>query len=49
MTADYLFHVQNRQMPLRCQASTVAGCTTWSAAGRAIASTATPTADDRRW
>ena len=27
-----LFHVQNRRKPRRCQASTVAGCTTWSAA-----------------
>ena len=27
-----LFHVQNRREPRRCQASTVAGCTTWSAA-----------------
>ena len=28
----WLFHVQNRRKPRRCQASTVAGCTTWSAA-----------------
>lgn len=27
-----LFHVQNRRKPRRCQASTVAGCTIWSAA-----------------
>jgi hypothetical protein len=27
-----LFHVQNRRKPRRCQASTVAGWTTWSAA-----------------
>jgi len=27
-----LFHVQNRRKPRRCQASTVAGSTTWSAA-----------------